>query len=92
VGLDVGGYNDRPDGPKLGPSLLIASALILAILTAKWPASHDERLGNHNLNKEIDFAIGLADSVLSRLMSKKEIIFPQRREPWYQPDDEDVPK
>ena len=47
MGLEVGGYNDRPDWPKLGPSLLIASALILAIRTAKWPAAHDERLSNN---------------------------------------------
>ncbi len=71
VGLEVGGYNDRPDWPKLGPSLLIASALVLAIRTAKWPASHEERLSNHDLNKEIDFAISLADSELSRLMSRE---------------------
>jgi hypothetical protein len=38
MGLDVGGYTDRPDWPKLGPSLLIATCLIVAIRTAKWPA------------------------------------------------------
>jgi hypothetical protein len=35
MGLDIGGYDQKPDWPKLGPSLLIASCLILAIRTAK---------------------------------------------------------
>ncbi len=30
-----GGYHDRPDWPKMGPSLLIATALIVAIRTAR---------------------------------------------------------
>jgi hypothetical protein len=41
-GLEVGGYTDRPDWPKVGPSLLISTCLILAIRTAKWAASNDE--------------------------------------------------
>ena len=35
--LDIGGYEQRPDWPKMGPSLLIAACLVLAIRTAKWP-------------------------------------------------------
>jgi len=31
VGREIGGYNEHPDWPKLGPSLLIASALILYV-------------------------------------------------------------
>ena len=54
MGLEVGGYNERPDLPKLGPSLLIASCLILAIRTAKWTAKHDEKLSNQDLDVEID--------------------------------------
>ena len=92
MGLEVGGYSDRPDWPKLGPSLLISSCLILAIRTAKWAARHDEKLSNRDLDKEIDYAIHLASSVLSQLISRKEAIFPQRREPWYQPDEDDIPK
>jgi len=37
AGLDIGGYEQRPDWPKMGPSLLIAACLVLAIRTAKWP-------------------------------------------------------
>jgi len=37
--------------------LLIASCLILAIRTAKWPSKLDEKLSNHDLEREIDFSI-----------------------------------
>jgi hypothetical protein len=51
VGIEVGGHHERIDLPKLGPSLLIASALILAIRTARWTATHDVRLSNKELEK-----------------------------------------
>ena len=35
--LEVGGHDARPDWPKLGPSLVIATCLIVAIRTAKRP-------------------------------------------------------
>jgi hypothetical protein len=35
MGLDIGGFHERLDWPKMGPSLLIATCLILAIRTAK---------------------------------------------------------
>ena len=34
---EIGGFIQSPDWPKMGPSLLIASCLILAVRTAKWP-------------------------------------------------------
>ena len=50
MGLDVGGYSDRPDWPKMGPSLLIATCLIVAIRTAKWPASTDRHMSDRTLD------------------------------------------
>ncbi len=44
MGLEIGGTTDQPDWPKLGPSLLIATCLIVAIRTAKWTAYADPRL------------------------------------------------
>src|SRR6516225_5970690 len=41
VGLEMGGHTEQPDWPKLGPSLLIAAGMILAIRSAKSPATHD---------------------------------------------------
>ena len=92
MGLDVGGYHDRPDWPKMGPSLLIATCLIVAIRTAKWPARSDAALCDQELNEEIEFAAYTARRVMMLLMTKFEAIFPQRKEPWYQANDEDVRK
>jgi hypothetical protein len=92
VGLEVGGYTERPDWPKLGPSLLISPCLILAIRTAKRPPLADKSTADPELDREIDFAIHMARRVLSALLSKSESIFPQKHEAWYQPSGEDVPK
>lgn len=93
MGIEVGGFHDRTDWPKLGPSLLIATALIVAIRTAKWPARCDTSLSGAELDAEIHFAANVASRVMTTLIGKYESIFPQRKEPWYQPtDDEDAPK
>jgi hypothetical protein len=92
VALEVGGYTERPDWPKLGPSLLIATCLILAIRTAKRPPLFDKSTADPELDREIDYAVHMARRVLSALLSKSESIFPQKREAWYQPSGEDVPK
>jgi hypothetical protein len=89
MGLDLGGFEERPDWPKMGPSLLIATCLILAIRTAKRPAIPDSHTSSPDLDAEIDYAAHLAGRTLSRLVSP---IFPQRKEPWYGATDEDVPK
>jgi len=90
MGLEVGGYNSRPDFPKMGPSLLIASCLILAIGTAKWPPNCDPSLAEKRLEDEIDFSIQTANRVLANLVAKYASLFPHVKEPWYQPDNEDV--
>lgn len=92
VGLEVGGYSERPDWPKLGPSLLITTCLILAIRTAKRPPLSDKTTADPELDREIDYAIHMARHALSALLSKSESIFPQKRDAWYQPSGEDVPK
>ena len=93
MGIEVGGYHDRTDWPKMGPSLLIATALIVAIRTAKWPARCDTSLSGAELNDEIHFAANVASPVMPSLIGKYESIFPQRKEPWYTTaDDEDAPK
>ena len=92
MGLDVGGYTDHPDWPELGPSLLIATALIVAIRTAKWAANTDKTTSGRELEQEIDFAAHVAGRVLSRLMRSNEVMFPQKKEPWYKPDGEDEPE
>jgi uncharacterized Fe-S cluster protein YjdI len=41
---------------------------------------------------EVEHAIHLAGSVLSHLVGHHQNIFPQKREPWFAPNDEDVAK
>jgi hypothetical protein len=76
----------------MGPSLVIATSLILAIRTARWPAQFDTQLSETDLAKEIEFAEHLARRVLMTLITKDEAIFSRKKEPWYQANDEDVPK
>lgn len=89
--MEIGGYKDVPDWPKMGPSLLIATALIVAIRTAKWSATIDARNSNCELNREIDFAAQVANRVLSHLESAHPSIFPSRKQPWYRATGEDHP-
>ena len=77
----------------MGPSLLIAMCLIVAVRTAKWKPPLDPLLSNHEMADEIQFAINMTHRVFMALITKYESIFPQKKEPWYQAnDDEDVRK
>jgi len=92
MGLDVGGYEDKPDWPKMGPSLLIATALILAIRTAKWPATFSAAESNRELEAEIEYSAHFAGRVLSILVHRRPEIFPSKKEAWYVANDDDAPK
>lgn len=92
MGLDIGGYTEKPDWPKLGPSLLIATCLIVAIRTARWPARQEDTTSDRELDVEIEHAARVAGRVLARLMRMNEAFFPQRKEPWFMPDGGDQPK
>jgi hypothetical protein len=50
----------------MGPLLLIATALILAIGTAKWLPSVGTTESHRHLEKEIEYSAHLAGQVLSR--------------------------
>jgi len=66
VGWKIGGFEDHPDWPKMGPSLLIATCLIVAIRTAKWTArSESSTASDFDLEREIEHAAHVADRVLS---------------------------
>jgi hypothetical protein len=90
--MEIGGYNDLPDWPKMGPSLLVATALIVAIRTAKSSATIDARKSNSELDKEIDFAAHVAKRVLSAVMKLSPSIFASRKQPWYKATGEDHPE
>ena len=93
AGLDIGGYEQRPDWPKMGPGLLIAASLVLAIRTAKWPPrSIGGITSDRELEVEIENAVHLVGRVFSTLVSHHETIFPRKKQPWFVPNDDDVPK
>jgi hypothetical protein len=70
----------------MGPSLLIASCLILAVSTARWPTSSSGgTAGDRDLEAEIEYAINVASRVLSHLVSHRQSMFPHKQEPWFVP-------
>ena len=86
--MRIVGHNKGPDWPKLGPSILIATALIVAIRTAKWAAkkSGDAHLSDVDteLDAEVSYAARIAIRVMHELLRKHESLFPQKLEPIYE--------
>ena len=89
--MEIGGYHDVPDWPKMGPSLLIATCLIVAIRTARWSATIDTRNSNCELDREIKFAADVTQRVFSKLQAEHPSIFPRRKQPWYKATSDDSP-
>ena len=86
-------HRKATDWPKLGTSLLIAAALVVAVRTARWAAEAPEAMLSDvdvNLDKEIAFAVRVADRVLHALLRKRPGMFPERLEPVYAPGAEDI--
>ena len=75
----------NPSWPKLGPAVLIATAMVVAIRTARWSTkvAGGAQAGDadRDLDKEVDFAVGVTDQVLIVLLKRRAGMFPQRREP-----------
>lgn len=91
--MKVAGNNRVTDWPKLGPSLLIATALVVAIRTARWAAKQppDALCSDidEELDREISFAIRMTDRVLGALLQKRQGLFPTRLEPFYEAGSEE---
>lgn len=87
----VGGVRKEIDYQKLGPALLIASSLVLAIRTARWPATHSDGLADVDWQKEIEHSARIAKVMLTHLTSRFPNLFSSRDVPWYEATDEDVP-
>lgn len=94
--MRVAGHERSPDWPKLGPSILIATALIVAIRTAKWARTggQDDESSDVEveLDEEVNFAARLSLRVMHELLREHEGLFPQKLVPVWEPTDEDVPK
>jgi hypothetical protein len=72
--------------PKFSPkTIIIATALIVAIRTAKWVAksSTDAQFSDVDveLDKEVSFAARISIRVMHELLRKHESLFPQARRP-----------
>ena len=91
--MKVVGNERRPDWPKLGPSIIIATALIVAIRTAKWVAksSADPQFSDVDveLDKEVSFAARISIRVMHELLRRHESLFPQRVVPIYEAGSEE---
>jgi hypothetical protein len=65
------------DLEKLGGSLVIGAAVILAIRTARREPTFDPRDSNRDWDAEMDFALGVAKMLLSRATAKHAELFRQ---------------
>ncbi len=90
--MQVGGVHKRLDHPRLGPSLLIASSLVLAIRTARWPREAVNTASQPEWDAEVEHSVQIATRVLSYLLSRSPGLFQQKDVPWYQPTEDDSPK
>ena len=88
----IGGYRREVDYQKLGPALLIASSLVLAVRTARWPPTHSDGVSHTEWDKEVEHSVRIAKIVLSHLTSRCPELFQTNDVPWYVPSDDEVPK
>lgn len=87
----VGGVRKEVDYQKLGPALLIASSLVLAVRTARWPPTHSDGLAEVDWEREVEHSARIAKVMLTHLTSRFSNLFSLRDVPWYEATDEDVP-
>jgi hypothetical protein len=92
AGKQIGGYRREVDYQKLGPALLIASSLVLAIRTAKWTPTHSDGLSTVDWDKEVEHSARIAKLVLSHLIARYPELFQMKDVPWFVATDEEVPK
>jgi hypothetical protein len=88
----IGGYRREVDLQKLGPALLIASSLVLAIRTSGWTPTHSDGVSHTEWDKEVEHSVRIAKIVLSHLTSRCPELFQTKDVPWYTPVDDEVPK
>jgi hypothetical protein len=91
-GPQIGGYRRDVDYQKLGPSLLIASSLVLAIRTARWSPTTSDGLAHVEWEKEVEHSVRIAKIVLSHLTARCPELFQTKDVPWYVATDHEVPK
>ena len=88
----IGGYRREVDLQKLGPALIIASSLVLAIRTARWTPTHSDGLANMEWEKEIEHSVRIAKIVLSHVTARCPEMFQMKDTPCYVATDDEVPR
>jgi hypothetical protein len=91
-GTRLGGYRREVDRQKLGPALLIASSLVLAVRTAQWNPTHSDELSHIEWDSEVEHSIRVAKIVLSHLTARSPEFFQVKDVPWYVATDDEVPR
>jgi hypothetical protein len=91
-GPHIGGHRREVDHQTLGPALLIASSLVLAIRTARWSPTHSDGLAHVEWEKEVEHSVRIAKVVLSHLTSRCPELFQTKEVPWYVATDQEAPK
>lgn len=90
--MEIADRREQIDLSRIGPTLVIASSLILAIRTAKWSRVSTETASQIDWEAEIEQAIRMAHDVLSHLMTKSPYLFQQKGVMWHQPGDQESPR
>jgi hypothetical protein len=94
--MQVIGYKKKPDWPKLGPSILIATVLVVAIRTAKWAAKTSGGGTASDTDVELDYevtnALRITMRVFHALLNKHAELFPQVNDPIMAPTEDESPR
>lgn len=88
--MKIGGHKRQIDFERLGPSLVIAASLVLAIRTAKKTVP-DAHCSLGDWDKEIEHAGKVAHMILSKVVQNRSLL-QQENVRWFIPDDGDVPE
>jgi hypothetical protein len=80
------GYRREVDLSQLGPVLLIASSLILAIRTSRWPRTKSDLAASPELEHEIEQSIMMTHRIFAYLLTKSPFLFPHKDVPIQEPD------
>ena len=71
--------------PNVGPVLLIASSLMLAIRTVRWTPTHSDGVSYPEWDKEVEHSVRIAKIVLSHLASCCPELFQTKDVPMVHP-------
>ncbi len=90
--MEIAGYRREVDLSRMGPTLVIASSLILAIRTARWPRIAVDTGSQPEWEAEVEQAVKMAHRIFAYLLNKSPFLFQHKDVPWYQPGEDESPR